>query len=134
MGARAKARTQARRENPKLTADGREVVSASFTRYIHCAPRKVALLADLIRGKRVDEALDVLRFSQRPSALPYVERALLSARANAVNAAPEPGELVIAEVRVEGAPMMKRMRAASMGRSVRIRKRLSHLVIFLTEN
>jgi len=134
MGLRAKEKTARRREAALQTADGRAVVSRVTTRYIHCAPRKVALLADLIRNKPVDVALETLRFTHRPSAGPYVERALKSAVANALNEVAEPEKLVVGEVRVEGAPMMKRFRAASMGRGARIRKRLSHLTIYLTES
>ncbi len=115
------------------TADGRKVISRSETYYVHCAPRKMALVAKLIRNKPVVEALEALQFTHRPSAVPYVERTLRSAIANAENLTPEPMALVVGEVLVEGAPMMKRIRPASMGRAVRIRKRLSHIKIKLTE-
>jgi len=134
MGLRAKEKTKRRRETPLETADGRRVVSKVSTRYIHCAPRKVALLANLIRNQPVGQALETLKFTHRPSAMPYMERALKSAIANALNEVAEPEQLVVGEIRVEGAPMMKRFRAASMGRGARIRKRLSHLVIYLTES
>ena len=134
MGLRAKEKTARRRETMLTTADGREVVAKVSTRYIHCAPRKMALLAGLLRNKPVAQALETLRFTHKPSASPYMERALKSAVANALNEVAEPESLVIGEIRVETAPMMKRFRAASMGRGARICKRLSHLTIYLTES
>jgi len=102
-------------------------------RYAHVAPRKVAIVANEIRNKTVGEALDILRYLHRPSAVPTVERALRSAVANAENLTPAPYDLVVGEIRVEGAPMMKRIRPASMGRAFRVRKRLSHLHIKLVD-
>lgn len=132
MGRRAKDKIKYRSERGKETQDGREVVSRAHTRFIHCSARKVALVANLIRNKPVSVALETLKFTQRPSAVPFVERTLLSAIANAENLTPEPNALVVGEIRVEGAPMMKRIRPASMGRAVRVRKRLSHISILLT--
>ncbi len=116
-----------------LTADGRPIVSRAHTRSVHVAPRKARLVVDLIRNKTVAEALEILAFTHRPSAVPYVLNTLRSAAANAENIHPEPGNLVVAEIRVDGAPMMKRIRPASMGRAVRIRKRMSHIYLALSE-
>lgn len=134
MGRRAQEKKARRRNEPAETASGLPVVAKSTARYLHCAPRKVALVAKEIRNKSVAEALDALRFMHKPSAVPYVERALKSAIANAENVSPDPYSLVIGEIRVEGAPMMKRIQPASMGRAFRVRKRLSHLHIYLTED
>ncbi|MBX3730733.1 MAG: 50S ribosomal protein L22 [Candidatus Sumerlaeia bacterium] len=132
MGRRAKEKKHNRTEAVAMTADGREVVARSTARYLHCAPRKVAIVARELRHKTVAEALDILRFTHRPSAVPYIERALKSAVANAENVSPDPYALVIGEIRVEGAPMLKRIQPASMGRAFRVRRRLSHLHIYLT--
>ncbi len=132
MGRRARERKQRHQAETPVTQDGREVVSRAVTRYVHCAPRKMALVVDQIRNRSVAEALQTLEFLHRPSAVPYVKATLKSAIANAEDTAPDPMELVVGEVRVEGAPMLKRIRPASMGRAVRVRKRLSHITIKLT--
>lgn len=134
MGRRAVEKKRRREEvkTSRTTANGRPVVSRASARNVHVAPRKVAIVAREIRNKSVGEALDILRYMHRPSAVPTVQRTLLSAIANAENLTPDPYELVVGEIRVEGAAMMKRIRPASMGRAFRVRKRLSHLHIFLT--
>ncbi|MCB2155389.1 50S ribosomal protein L22 [bacterium] len=132
MGRREREQKKRREATIPTTQDGRQVVSKSVTRFVRCAPRKMAIVADLIRDKPVVEALEILQFTHRPSAIPYIERTLKSAIANAENVAPDPYELVVGEIRVEGAPMLKRIRPASMGRAVRVRKRMSHLSILLT--
>lgn len=134
MGLRSRIRKIRKTQATPTTADGRVVVSSARARYVRCSPRKLALVANALRNQTVGEALDTLRFVQKPSAVPHLERTLRSAVANAENVSPEPYELIIGEIRVETAPMMKRMRAASFGRAVRVRKRMSHLTIMLTEN
>ncbi|CAN5377499.1 50S ribosomal protein L22 [soil metagenome] len=116
------------------TANGKAIVGKSQTRNIRCAPRKVKLVVDLIRNKTVGNALDILTFTHRPSATPYVIRALKAAAASAAQKHPEPDSLVIGEAIVNCAPMLKRIRPASMGRAVRVRKRQTHLFLALTEN
>jgi len=132
MGRRAQVRRQRKQSAIARTQDGREVVSRAHARFIHCAPRKVALVADQIRNRPVSAALEMLEYLHRPSAVPYVKAALKSAAANAEDTAPDPMELIVGEIRVETAPMLKRIRPASMGRAVRVRKRLSHITIMLT--
>lgn len=131
MGRRAREKKERKTAAVERTQDGREVVSRAVARYIHCSARKMALVANQLRDKQVGEALEILEYLQRPSAVPYVKAAVKSAAANAQDTAPDPMELVIAEIRVEGAPMMKRIRPASMGRAVRVRKRLSHITVKL---
>lgn len=117
-----------------LTNDQKPIHGKSLTRYVRCAPRKVRLVIDLIRGKSAGEALEILRFTQRPSAVPYVKNAVLAAVASARETHPDPESLIIGEAIVNEAPMIKRIRPASMGRAVRIRKRQSHIHIALTES
>ncbi|MEQ8822248.1 MAG: 50S ribosomal protein L22 [Sumerlaeia bacterium] len=131
MGRRSQMKAR-RKELPQLTPDGREVVSKATARFVRSGPRKLALVAELIRNKSVDEALEILQFTHKPSAVPHVEKILRSAVANAANVAPDPYDLVIGDIRVESGPMMKRIRPASMGRAVRVRKRLSHIHLTLT--
>lgn len=117
----------------KETQDGRPILGKSIARYVRVAPRKARIVIDLIREKPVYEALEILEFTQRPSAVPFVQRALKAAVASAGEVHPEPQNLIVAEAIVDEAPMMKRIRAASMGRAVRIRKRASHIYIALAE-
>ncbi len=115
------------------TNDNRRIVGRCLTRYVRCSPRKVRLVADLIRNRTAGEALGILRFTQRPSAVPFVEKALKAAMASAKEVHPDPDSLVVGEVIVNDAPMLKRIRPATMGRAVRIRRRQSHIFIGLTE-
>lgn len=133
MSKRERMKAQERQNAPVLTSDGREVVARASGRFLHGAPRKLAFVAREIRNKPVQEALDMLRVVHRPSAVPHIEKVLRSAVANATDLVADPMELVVGEIRVEGAPMMKRIRPATMGRAFRVRKRLSHLHILLTQ-
>lgn len=95
--------------------------------------RKARLVCDLIRGKRVDDALGLLQLTYKPSACPDVLNLLKSARTNAESNGFRTENLVVGTVFVDGATMMKRMRAAPMGRGVRVRKRTCHITIRLNE-
>lgn len=117
----------------KVAANGEEIIGKAITRFVRCAPRKVRLVVDLIRNKKAGEALEILQFTQRPSAVPFVFRTLKAAIASAAERHPEPETLVIREAIVDEAPMIKRIRPASMGRAVRVRKRNSHIFLALTE-
>lgn len=134
MGRNAQQRRTVKQTTTETTQDGRTVVSKASTRFVHCAPRKMKLVADQLRNQTVGQAMQTLQYLHRPSAVPYITRTLKSAAANAENKTPDTDGLVIAEIRVEGAPMMKRIRPASMGRAVRVRKRLSHIHIKLAES
>ena len=94
--------------------------------------RKARLVCDLIRGKRVSEALNLLQLTHKPSACPDVLNLLKSANANALaKGFSDPDSLVVGTVFVDGGAMMKRMRAAPQGRGVRVRKRTCHITIRL---
>ena len=107
-------------------------------RTIRIAPRKVRLVADLIRGKKVSEARDILLFTQKVSA-PILAKILDSAVANAENAAAETkerldsDEMIVATIQVGEGPTMKRFRAAPRGRAVQIRKRTSNVELTLSD-
>ena len=97
------------------------------------APRKIRLAIDLVRGKRVDEALDMLRFVPSPTA-GVVAKAIKSAAANAEKTFQLPSsDLKIVRIFADGAPMMKRYRARSRGRASPILKRSSHITVIVTE-
>ena len=101
------------------------------TKYVPMSPRKVRRVADLVRGKNVDEAINILHFTPKAAAQP-VEKTIRSAVANLINNTDEGGKiepesLMIKEIRVDEGPTLKRYRAGSMGRVMRIRKRTSHI-------
>lgn len=115
-----------------FTLDGRNIVAKSYVRNSGCAPRKLRLVADMVRNKGVLEALEILAFCNRPSAAPTITKALKAAIAAAEARNVDAGALVVGEIIVNEAPMLKRIRAASMGRAVRVRKRQSHMFLALT--
>ena len=100
-------------------------------RYARISPRKVRPLADLIRGKFADEALDILRYQPQRGAR-MLEKVIRSALANAEDRrAANLGELMIVEVQVDGGPMFKRMRPHARGMASIIKKRMSHIHVAL---
>ena len=100
-------------------------------RYARISPTKVRLMADMVRGKFADEALDVLRFQPNRGAR-LLEKVLRSALANAEDRrAPNLKNLMVVEVRVDPGPMFKRMRPRSRGMANIIKKRMSHIHVAL---
>ena len=98
---------------------------------LRVAPRKVRLLVDLIRGKRVEDALVQLQFSKKHAAIP-VKKLLESAVANAVhNHQAIPESLVITTAFVDEGRILKRWMPRAMGRATPIRKRTSHITLVL---
>ena len=96
-------------------------------------PRKVRLLVDMVRGKKVDEALTVLRFTPSPTAR-IVAKVIKSAAANAENNFQMPPEdLKIVRIFVDEAPTLKRFRPRSRGRASPILKRSSHITVIVAE-
>lgn len=108
----------------------------AIKKYIPGSPRKMRLLADLIRGKSVEEALDILHFSPK-SASKVCETTLRSAVSNLINAKDggrvDPENVFITTITVDGGPVMKRILPAPQGRAFRIRKRSNHLTIVVSE-
>ena len=110
--------------------------SKAIAKYVRMSPRKVRIVADLIRKKNVVEALNILHFTRRAASLP-LEKTLRSAISNMLNlegsSKVDPDELYIKEIRVDAGVTLKRFRAAAMGRAVRIRKPTSHILIKVAE-
>ena len=93
------------------------------------SPRKVRMVADMIRGKTVDDALAILRFQPRKAAKMFT-KVLNSAVANATeNEEADADKLVVTQVAVDGGPMQKRWMPRSMGRANRIHRRTSHVTV-----
>ena len=109
--------------------------SSALLRYERIAPRKVRVVAELIRGKSVDEAVNILMFSQKGAAR-VLKKLLVSAIANAEDKSQgsvDTDNLVVKEVRVDQGPTLKRWRPRAMGRATRINKRTSHIRIILDD-
>jgi large subunit ribosomal protein L22 len=95
------------------------------------SPRKTRLVVDLIRGKKVDEALRILKFHKKESA-PKLEKLLLSAMDNwekKSGLSVSDHELFVTEIFVDGGRMMKRFLPAPQGRAYRLRKRSNHVTL-----
>ena len=105
-------------------------------KFVRISARKVKIVADLIRGKNVDEALAIVKFTPKASS-EIIEKLLKSAIANAENNHDMKHEnLYVAEIYANHAnqgPTLKRIRPAAKGSAVRIRKRTSHITIVLKE-
>ena len=127
MGSRKKQMADTIKANKKEVA---------FAKLNNCptSPRKMRLVADLIRGKKVEKALNILRFSQKEASI-RLEKLVLSAVSNwqAKNeeADVEAAALFIKEIRVDSGTMLKRLRPAPQGRAHRIRKRSNHVTVVL---
>ncbi len=107
-----------------------------FAKLRNCptSPRKMRLVADMIRGKEVNSALNILKFSKKEAAQ-RLEKLLLSAIANWQSKNEgvrlEDSGLFIKEIYVDSARMLKRLRPAPQGRAYRIRKRSNHVTLFV---
>jgi large subunit ribosomal protein L22 len=102
-------------------------------RFADTGPRKIRLFADLIRGKNVDEALQLLRFYPNRGAK-LLLAVVQSAYGNATDQeAADPDSLIVRECRVDGAPMFKRIQPRARGTAFQIKCRMSHIVVTLSE-
>ena len=101
-------------------------------RHARVSARKVRPLADLIRGKRADVALDILKFQPQRGAR-LLEKVLKSALGNAEDRrAPNLARLVVSDARIDGGPMFKRIRPRARGMAHVIKKRMSHITVELS--
>ena len=113
--------------------------SLAFAKLNNCptSPRKMRLVADLVRGEQVNKALAILKFNPKEASR-RLEKLLLSALAN-WQAKNEEGDiekaaLFVKEIRVDSGSMLKRLRPAPQGRAHRIRKRSNHVTLVLGSN
>ena len=114
------------------TTPAPEVVLAT-ARYVRMSARKGRLVADLVRGKPVDEAQAILAYSTRAAAVP-MRKTLQSAIANADhNHGLDARELVVVRVTVDEGPTIRRFRPRAKGRATRINKRTCHITIGIAE-
>ena len=130
MGSRKRNKSEILKERRKDTV---------FASLNNCptSPRKMRLVADLVRGEKVDKALSILKFSQKQSSV-RLEKLLLSAINNWQQKNPNDDidklDLYIKEIRVDSGRMLKRLRPAPQGRAHRIRKRSNHVTMILENN
>jgi large subunit ribosomal protein L22 len=130
MGTRKKQMADAIKEAKKQVA---------FAKLNNCptSPRKMRLVADLVRGVKVEKALQILKFSQK-EASNRLETLLLSAISNwqskNEDASVEDADLFVKEIRVDSGSMLKRLRPAPQGRAHRIRKRSNHVTLVVGAN
>ena len=110
------------------------IAAKAKSRFQRCSARKARLVADLIRGKTVGEAMEILQLTHRPSAGPIVTNLLKSAVSNVDHAEyPDPEELLVGEISVDSGPTMHRFRPRARGRASKIRKRFCHIQMMLVE-
>ncbi|MBR6284050.1 MAG: 50S ribosomal protein L22 [Muribaculaceae bacterium] len=124
---------QRKHKSAELKKEARRNVSFAKLRNIPSSPRKMRLVADMVRGVEVFKALGLLHFSNKAAAAD-VEKLLKSAISNweqKNGQKAESGQLYIKTIMVDPAPMLKRLRPAPQGRGYRIRKRSNHLTIFV---
>lgn len=107
-------------------------------RYARISPRKARYVMDLVRGKSLNEALEILQFNHRRGAA-FIEKVVRSAMANALNqdeATADVNRLFLKEAKVDEGPLLfgrLRYRPRAMGRATPIRKRTSHIMVSLAE-
>jgi large subunit ribosomal protein L22 len=127
MGARKRLAAEARKEKNQNLCMARLVDN-------NTSPRKTRLMADLVRGKKVEYALNVLKYSKKESS-EKIRKLILSAIANwqtkNETARVEDSNLYVKEIFVDGGTMLKRMRTAPKGMGYRIRKRSNHITVVL---
>ena len=105
----------------------------ALAKYVRMSPSKLKPVTDLVRGKDLNEALTILKFTPGKSA-ELVEKVVQSAKANAENNFDmDPDKLYVAEIYANQGPTMKRWRAGSQGRAGAILKRSSHISVTLKE-
>ena len=112
----------------------RTMEARAIRKYIRSSPRKMRAVVNVIRGKRVDEALSILHFMPHKATHP-VETTIKSAVFNLIDQnrdeRVDETELVVREIRVDEGPQFKRFRPAPRGRAHPIRKRTSHLTVIV---
>ena len=108
------------------------VLVRATSKYVRVSPRKARLIADQVRGKHIDDARSLLQFSPR-SAAEDISKVIESAAANAeANHDLIGDEMIVAEIRVDEGPTLKRFRPRAMGRATPIHKRTCHISVALT--
>ena len=126
-----------KRERAEAIKEAKKTIYMAKLNNCPTSPRKMRLMADLVRGEKIDKALNILKFSSKESSR-KLEKLLLSAINNwqqkNEDASVEDADLFVKEIRVDGGTMLKRLRPAPQGRAHRIRKRSNHVTLVLAAN
>ena len=105
----------------------------AIEKFIRISPRKLRYVADVVRNKSVEEAVDILTFTPKKAAS-ILKKAVESAAANATeNHEMDEDGLFISRIMVNEGPILKRFRPRARGRATRIRKRTSHLTVVVSD-
>ncbi len=112
-----------------------KIQARAKAKWVRVAPRKLRLVADMVRGKNVRHAVNLLHYTNKRAATP-MEKTVRSALSNLLAmeeaAKVDPGEVWIETILVDEGPIIKRFRPRAMGRASRIRKRTSHLTVVVS--
>lgn len=105
----------------------------AIARHMRLTPRKARLVADLVRSKNVNDALTILKFTNKKAA-PIIDKVLKSAIANAVNNFEMDEEkLYVSKILIDAGPLIKRMKPRAMGKADIIHKKTSHVTVTVSE-
>ena len=128
MSRRKRRRKERDAENRTMMRHKRSVL-----KYVRISPRKVRAVVDTIRGRKVDDALAILDFTNRSAAVPLAKM-LRAAVANAASSENlDVDALVIKEIKVDQGPTLRRYRPRAMGRATLVQKKTSHITCLLDE-
>jgi large subunit ribosomal protein L22 len=120
-------------ENPNEIECRAKMETRAVAKFVRISPRKIRLIMDEVRGKKVGEALNLLAFAPQKGAV-ILKKLINSAVANAEqNTNADVDALYIKQVFADEGPTLKRFRPRALGRATRIRKRSSHLTVVLDE-
>ena len=126
-----------KRNKANILKDKKKKLAVAKLRNCPVSPRKMRSVADLLRGKEVGQALNILKFNPR-HASKFLEKLLLSAISNwqskNEDKSIESSEIFVNEIKVDGGRILKRLRPAPQGRAHRIRKRSNHVTVVLESN
>jgi large subunit ribosomal protein L22 len=126
-----------KKQSAELIKKGKKDIAFAKLNNCPTSPRKMRLVADQVRGEKIDKALSILKFSPKEASR-RLEKLLLSAISNWQSKNEEGdienAELFVKEIKVDSGSMLKRLRPAPQGRAHRIRKRSNHVTLVLGAN
>ena len=126
-----------KRNKANILKEQKKKLAIAKLRNCPISPRKMRLVADLLRGKEVGHALNILKFNPRHASR-FLEKLLISAMSNWQSKNEEKSientNIIVNEIKVDSGRMLKRLRPAPQGRAHRIRKRSNHVTVVLKSN
>jgi len=110
------------------------MITTAKARYIRVSPRKARLVADIVRDKHVEDAISILKFTNKKAAS-IISKVIKSAVANAEenHKVRDISDLKISSIMIDGGPTLKRFRPRAYGRASKIRKKTSHITVVLSD-